>query len=441
MSRQLVIISGGLGTRLRTVLGDLPKPMAEIAGKPLLQHQIECAARYGFTDVLLLTSYRSEVIEQFFGNGEQFGVRLAYCVDETPLGTAGAVLAARDLLQDRFAVSYGDTLFDLDLDRLWKWHEQHGAEVTLLLHPNDHPQDSDLVEMDRAGRVLAFHGYPHPEGLLVRNCVNAAFYILEKTALSAYPVPEGKLDFGKELFPRMVTEGCRIFGYESREYIKDMGTPERLEKVRRDFASGKVGRRNFSHPVPAVFLDRDGTVVRDPGWINDPATVELLPGAGEAIRRLNRSEYLTVLVTNQPVIARGECDEATLERIHARMEALLGADGAFLDAIYYCPHHPDSGFPGERPELKIKCTCRKPAPGMLLQAAKELNIDLSCSWMIGDSWRDIDAGAAAGVRNLLIGDSELKKAQPAARLIDLKEAVELVLKPSLKPEASPCNPT
>ncbi|MGC3989247.1 MAG: HAD-IIIA family hydrolase [Chthoniobacteraceae bacterium] len=437
MSRQLVIISGGLGTRLRTVLGDLPKPMAEIAGKPLLQHQIECAARYGFTDVLLLTSYRSEVIEQFFGNGEKFGVRLAYCVDETPLGTAGAVLAAREALQDRFAVSYGDTLFDLDLDRMWKWHEQHQAEVSLLLHPNDHPHDSDLVEMDRDRRVLAFHGYPHPEGLLVRNCVNAAFYILEKAALAGYPVPEGKLDFGKELFPRMVAEGRRIFGYESREYIKDMGTPERLEKVRRDFASGKVRQRNFAHPVPAVFLDRDGTVVRDPGWINDPATLELLPGAGEAIRRLNRSEYLTVLVTNQPVIARGECDEATLERIHARMEALLGADGAFLDAIYYCPHHPDSGFPGERPELKIKCNCRKPAPGMLLQAAEELNIDLARSWMIGDSWRDIDAGAAAGVRNLLIGESELKKAEPAARVIDLQEAVELVLKPA----ENPCNPT
>jgi len=278
MSRQLVIISGGLGTRLRTVLGDLPKPMAEIAGKPLLQHQIECAARYGFTDVLLLTSYRSEVIEQFFGNGEQFGVRLAYCVDETPLGTAGAVLAARDLLQDRFAVSYGDTLFDLDLDRLWKWHEQHGAEVTLLLHPNDHPQDSDRVEMDRAGRVLAFHGYPHPEGLLVRNCVNAAFYLLEKTALSAYPVPEGKLDFGKELFPRMVTEGRRIFGYESREYIRTWEPPNGWKKCAATLPAARWAAGIFPIPCQRCFwiamglwcAIRAGSTIR-PRWNCSPA--------------------------------------------------------------------------------------------------------------------------------------------------------------------------
>lgn len=400
--RQLLILAGGLGTRLKSELGDLPKPMADICGKPLLQRQIEVAIRHGFSRIVLLTSYRSEIIEDFFGDGSAFGAHIQYAVDERPLGTAGAVLAAHELLDDRFAVCYGDTLFDLDIDRMWQAHADSQAAATLFLHPNDHPQDSDLVEIDSAKRVVAFHGYPHSPDLLVRNRVNAAFYIIEKSSLARYIPPSGKCDFAKDLFPDMVRHGVHIHGYESREYIKDMGTPKRLEKVRGDFASGRVAARHFSRACPAVFLDRDGTLNFEKGWINSPGQIELLPGAGEAVRRINRSNHLAVLVTNQPVIARGECTEKDMESIHARLEMLLGEHDAYLDAIYYCPHHPESGWPGERPELKIDCACRKPRPGLILQAAADLNINLARSVFIGDSWRDTEAAKNAGLKSILV---------------------------------------
>ncbi len=157
---------------------------------------------------------------------------------------------------------------------------------------------------------------------------------------------------------------------------------------------------------PAIFLDRDGTLNYDYGWIATPDKMELLPGAGEAVLAINRAGYLAVLVTNQPVIARGECTADELNAIHAKLQALLAESGAHLDGIYYCPHHPDKGFAGERTELKIPCNCRKPGPGLLEEAARDLNIDVSRSWMIGDSERDLGAAAAFGIRAVLVASNQ-----------------------------------
>ena len=149
MTRQLIILAGGAGTRLRARLGDLPKPMIPVAGKPLLEHQVELAKKHGFTDLIFFVHYRADLIEQHFGDGKKFGVRIRYILEKEPLGTAGAVLAGFELLAERFVVLYGDTMVNVDLNRIWNAHEKAGAAATLLLHPNDHPFDSDLVEMDR----------------------------------------------------------------------------------------------------------------------------------------------------------------------------------------------------------------------------------------------------------------------------------------------------
>src|SRR5215207_141554 len=160
--KQLIILAGGLGTRLKARLGDLPKPMIPIAGKPLLEHHIDLAKRYGFDDIIIFACYRPELIESHFGKGERWGVRISYIIEKEPLGTAGAVLAGFNSLADQFVVLYGDTMVNVDLDRIWKAHIDHNADATLLLHPNDHPLDSDLVETNAAGWITAFHGRPHP---------------------------------------------------------------------------------------------------------------------------------------------------------------------------------------------------------------------------------------------------------------------------------------
>jgi histidinol-phosphate phosphatase family protein len=408
MARQLIILAGGAGTRLRARLGDLPKPMIPIADKPLLEHQVELAKKFGFTDLVFFVHYRADLIENHFGDGLKFGVQIRYVLEKEPLGTAGAVLAGMELLADRFVVMYGDTMVNVDLERIWTAHEKAGAAATLLLHPNDHPLDSDLVEIDSNSFVTAFHNRPHAENVWRQNLVNAGFYVLEKCALAKFSEsriqnPESRiLDFGRDIFPAMVAAGEKLLGYNSPEFIKDIGTPERYDKTSAQFAAGIVQRSSLATPQRAVFLDRDGTLNVDMDCLRRAEELELLPGVAEAIHELNYHGWRTVVVTNQPVIAKGFCDEAELQKIHNKLETLLGREHAFLDRIYFCPHHPEKGFPGERPDLKIECDCRKPKIGMIEKAVADLNIDLSQSWLIGDTTTDLQTAKNAGLKSILL---------------------------------------
>lgn len=437
---QIVIAAGGKGTRLKQVTADLPKPMVEVAGKPLLEHQVMLARRHGIRDILLLTGYGAERIEQHFGDGAAWGVSIVYQHETQPLGSAGALLNAFDKLHETFVLMYGDTMLNVDLSRMLAAHPPE-ASATLFLHPNDHPQDSDLVELNAANNVAALHPYPHPadpySNYRLPNLVNAALYVFSKHALQPFlqhKFERSTPDICKHLFPAMMAAGGVLHGYRSREYIKDVGTPERLEKVRRHYQSGRVAAGSLDTPVPAVFLDRDGTLNYERGWLNSAGMLELLPGAAQAIHEINDSGRLAVIVTNQPVIARGECTEDELRGIHNRMEWLLGEAHAYADAIYFCPHHPEGGFPGERADLKMVCSCRKPATGMLEAAARELNIDRSRSWMIGDSEADLKAAANFGIRSVVVRhnqtvfkDSSGWECQPHHRADTVRDAVQYVL--------------
>ena len=226
-----------------------------------------------------------------------------------------------------------------------------------------------------------------------------------------------KVDLDRQILKPLCGTG-KMFCYDSPEYVKDMGTPDRYEAVCKDFATGRVKAKNLKQKQKAIFLDRDGTINKYVGFLRDIDDFELLSGAAEAIRKINGSGYLTIVITNQPVIARGEVTREQLEEIHNKMETLLGAEGAYLDAIYYCPHHPHKGYEGEVPELKIECDCRKPKPGMLLKAAEDFNIDLANSWMIGDGENDIKAGKAAECKTALIGTEDFGQDLSAPTLLD-----------------------
>ncbi len=438
MSRQLIILAGGAGTRLRARLGDLPKPMIPVAGKPLLEHQVELAKAHGFTDLIFFVHYRADLIEKHFGDGTKWGVRIRYVLETEPLGTAGAVLAGFEKLAERFVVMYGDTMVNVDLQRIWNAHENSGAIATLLLHPNDHPFDSDLVEVDAAARVIAFHNRPHPPNLWRQNLVNAGLYVLEKSALTTFLKgqaalsPSQILDFGKDVFPALVATGEYLLGYNSPEFIKDIGTPERYDRISAQFAAGIVQRSSLATPQRTVFLDRDGTIIPDKDCLRTAEELELLPGVAEAIHQLNLAGWRTVVVTNQPVIAKGWCSESELQKIHNKLESLLGQAHAFLDRIYFCPHHPEKGFLGERTELKIDCNCRKPKTGMIERAVAELNIDLAQSWFIGDTTTDIQTAKNAGIKSILLrtgyGGTDAKHAsQPDFVRDNLLDAVKFIL--------------
>jgi histidinol-phosphate phosphatase family protein len=435
--KQAIIIAGGMGTRLKARLGDLPKPMIPIGGKPLLEHQVELAKRHGFTEVVIFACYRPDLIQAHLGDGSPWGVKISYEIEKTPLGTAGAVLAGMRLLGERFLVFYGDTMVNVDLGRIWDRHVTSGAGATLLLHPNDHPLDSDLVEMDEADWVTAFHNRPHPAGGYFQNLVNAGLYVMEKTALAPWASHVKPMDFGKDLFPAMLRAGQRLLGYNTPEYIKDIGTPERYDRVSAEYASGVIARSSLQTPQPTVFLDRDGTLNREVDGVTSPEKLELLPGVAEAIYALNRSGIRAVVISNQPIIAKGFCREADVQAVHNKLETLLGAEHAFLDRIYYCPHHPEKGFEGERVELKIACDCRKPGIGMIQRAVRDLNVDLRQSWLVGDTTTDLQTAKNAGLKAILVrsgyaGKDNKYPARPDCVCDTLGEAVAKIAAESAK---------
>ena len=402
-ARQAVILAGGKGTRLRARLGDLPKPLVDIGGTPLLERQIALVKRHGFTEVLVLVNHGARQIVEFCADRGNWGLRVDCLDDGAPRGTAGATLAALPRLAEEFLVIYGDTMLEIDLARFYAFHRATpGAAATLLLHPNDHPHDSDLVEVDDALRITAFHPRPHDPRRYYQNLVNAALYYVRRTSLEPWRSRPGPLDFGSDVFPEMLSRGQVLAGYNCPEYIKDCGTPERLDAVRADVAAGRVARASLNTAQRAVFLDRDGTINREVGHLASHEQLELLPGAAQAIREINRSGYRAVVISNQPVLARGDCSWSELKRIHSKMETLLGRQGAYLDRIYFCPHHPHRGYAGEVAELKVSCDCRKPEIGMVKLAAKELNIELSQSWMVGDTPIDVLTARNAGMRAILV---------------------------------------
>jgi D,D-heptose 1,7-bisphosphate phosphatase len=397
---KVVITAGGKGTRIRNVADEIPKAMIPVNGKPVLEHQILLAQRYGYTDFLLLIGHLGHKIKQYFGNGSRWGVTIDYYQEVEALGTAGAFAEVREKLTSDFWVFYGDTVMDFDMEKMWYFHQCHHADATLFLHPNDHPYDSDLVGINEDFRISSFYSKPREKDFY-RNLVNAALYILSPCML-AFINAGIKNDFGKNVFPLALQSGANMFGYISAEYIKDMGTPDRYETVCNDMATGKVLKLNSRNKRAAMFLDRDGVINKDVDLLSSSDEMELIHGAARAIQKINQSGYLAIVITNQPVIARNLCDFDMLRCIHNKMETLLGEEHAYLDAIYFCPHHPDKGYPGERIEYKIDCDCRKPKPGMIIRAAKEWNIDLMNSYMIGDRISDVQAGEAACLKQTVL---------------------------------------
>jgi len=395
---KVVIIAGGKGTRIASVNSEIPKAMIPVCGKPIIEHEVELCKRYGFTDFLFIIGHMGDQISSYFGNGRKWGVTIDYYHETQPLGTAGALGYLKDKLTEGFFVFYGDTIVDFDMEAMLTFHKEQNADATLFLHPNDHPYDSDIVELDSKGKIVKFCNKPHPDGFVSKNVVNAALFIFKPSILDQIEVGV-KSHIEKNVLPKCLDAGMNLYGYVSFEYIKDMGTPDRYEAVCHDVESGKVARLNKKNARPAIFLDRDGTINEEVNLLNKPEQLKLIKGAAEAIRLINKSDYLAIIVTNQPVIARNLCSIDELEYIHASLETMLGKEGAYVNAIYYCPHHPDKGYPEERPEYKIVCDCRKPKPGMLLQAAKDWNIDLSKSYMIGDSDRDLKVGKNAGCKD------------------------------------------
>jgi len=427
---KLAILAGGKGTRLG--LKKIPKPMVQIGGKPNLEHQLCLAKRYGIEDIYILSNHMAGVIKHHLGDGSVFGINITHIVEQNPLGTAGAVRQLENTINERFLLFYGDVVLNMDLDCFVAFDKESYSLATIVVHPNDHPYDSDLVEINEEKFVTGFHSKEHKTHDYCGNLVNAGAYILSPEIFEHIP-NQGYSDFGRDIFPSILKSKKSIRAYKTAEYLKDIGTVDRLKKVRADFANGKVKRSSKKNKMPAVFIDRDGTLTREVHLLHRIEDLDLLAHSDSAIRMINDSDFMCFIVSNQSVVARNLCNISTMKQIHNKLETLLGRESAYLNDIYFCPHHPDKGYPEENPIFKIDCDCRKPGIGMIDRAVKEYNVDIETSWIVGDTTTDMQTGRNAGLQTVLVrtgkgGKDGKFQCDPDFVFDNLEAAVEFILK-------------
>jgi D,D-heptose 1,7-bisphosphate phosphatase len=425
-----LILAGGLGTRLRPLTDTTPKCLVPIDGRPLLDYWIVALGDAGIREARVNTHAHADQVRTYIARVNAGGrLRLAESYESALLGSAGTVAANADLAEgaDEVVIVYADNFGDVDLRRMLAFHRSHDDPFTMLLFRAPNPRACGIAELDGAGRIVSFVEKPaEPKGDLA----NAGVYIVSADAYREIAAL-GAFDLGFEVLPRFVG---RMRGWAWDGYHLDIGNAEALEKARRDAPGLRAAARTTSTGKgkrPAVFLDRDGTLIEQVHYLADPELVRLLPGAGETLRRLRDAGFATVLVTNQSAIARGILTEARLHLIHDEMNRQLAAEGTAIDAIYFCPEAPAGDD-----RTVVEHGDRKPGPGMLLRAAGEMDLDLDASWMVGDMISDVLAGINAGCRGSILvrtgkglsrGEEALGLESQYRVADDLLAAVDLIL--------------
>jgi mannose-1-phosphate guanylyltransferase / phosphomannomutase len=409
---QTIVLMGGLGTRLRSELPDTPKSMADIYGKPFFLYQLELMRSEGMKDFIFCTGYKGEVIEDFFGNGSRFGVNIKYSHDgDMPLGTGGALRKALPLLDQDFIVIYGDSYMDADYGELiYRYHKagsKDGKTGLMAIFKNkDRLDTSNVVFKD--GALLSYDKKAHAPDM---EYIDYGISILNRSVIAGMPA-HATTDLA-DIYHDLV-EKRLMAGHEVRNRFYEIGSPGSLDEFKSFIYQRAIVKK------PAIFLDRDGTINgivpnKDTGEPDSPLRPEelkLLPKAAEALRILWSLGYVLIVITNQPSAAKGKTTLGDLYAINDKLRSLLAAEGAGIDDIIMCPHHP-VGDPArtEAKSLISDCNCRKPKPGMILKGIEKYNIDPDASFVVGDSARDIIPAKTLGIRAVFIGENTLIPSQ------------------------------
>jgi D-glycero-D-manno-heptose 1,7-bisphosphate phosphatase len=373
------VLAGGRGERLRPLTDTIPKPMIEFHGRPFLEYLIEMLREQGFEEVLLLLGYLPEPIQAYFGDGSRFGIRIEYAVTKPDDLTAARVLDARDRLDPTFLMLYCDNYWPLQMDRLWARYEEAAAPALVTIYRNADGYSRDNVRVDDDGFITEYDRSRTSPGL---RGVEIGYAILQRDLLDR--LPDGSSQIEEGLYPALAREH-RLAAFVTDHRYYSVGSLERLPVTER-----------FLARKPTVFLDRDGVLNRRPpvaGYVRRPDDVEWLPGALDAVRRLTDAGVRLIVISNQAGVARGAMTAADLAAVEESMQADVTAAGGRIDCFIYCPHGWDED-----------CECRKPRPGMLYQAQRQFDLDLTRTPFIGDDERDGQAADAAGCPFMLVTD-------------------------------------
>ena len=399
MIEQGVVIAGGLGTRLKEFLPNLPKCLNRVGEFTLIEQTCKVFSESGIRRLHLLLGHLSEaVISEIPALGSKYNLEITFSVEQNLLGTGGSLLSSMHLLDDQFLLTYGDLYLDLDLEHFCTRFENSGYDFAQLIHPTNHMHDSDLIRINSDDEIISYSLKPRLAQDQVRNRANSGVYAFRRDVFLKFSFQGNRVDLDKEILPILLAEGSRGLAVRNLGYVRDAGTIERVSKIESDINSGLTKLRR----KPAVFLDRDGTINKSRGHISKPEQIELYEDVPSAIKKFNLLGYWVIVITNQPVIARGEASFSDLESIHARIDYILGTEGAYIDEYFVCPHHPEVGFSGEVKELKITCKCRKPGPKLIENSLNVFPINLEDSFFVGDSQVDFQAAASMGISFRLI---------------------------------------
>lgn len=371
--------------------------MLPVGGKAFVEYLIWNLKRHGICQVLFSIGYLAEQFSSHFGTGAKFGVQVEYSIEQEPLGTGGALKLARQKLDSVFLVINGDTLFDINYLDLMLVAKRNESLATMALRVVD-----DTARYGRVGlegeRITTFY----EKGASGLGVISAGIYLLQRESMSR--LPSGPSSLENDLFPVLAQEG-KLFGKTYRGLFIDIGLPETLAQA------NALAPAWFRKPV--LFLDRDGVINIDYGYVHQPANFSWIEGAPETIKWFNDNGYLVIVLTNQAGIGRGYYTEEQFLQFTAWINQQLAGKGAHIDATYYCPHHPEAG----KGKYLRSCECRKPLPGLIDQAVSEWEIDLQKSVLIGDKEKDILAGRARGLRGYLFPGGNLNRF--VSRIIEL----------------------
>ena len=266
-----VIMAGGEGTRLRPLTANQPKPMLPMANRPMAEHVVNLLRRHGFDDIVVTVAFLANQIRTYFGDGSEFGVRMVYAIEDSPLGTAGSVRNARDELDERFLVISGDVLTDIDLSELVAFHEKQGSVATLALKSMENPLEFGIVITGADGRVERFLEKPG-WGAVFSDTINTGIYVLEPEVFDW--IPEGRqVDFSGEVFPAMLEAGRHLFGFVAGGYWEDVGTLEAYVGAHRDILDAKVDVDVPGFPLRAGIWIGEGAEIHPSATVSGPAVI------------------------------------------------------------------------------------------------------------------------------------------------------------------------
>ena len=411
----VAILVGGKGTRTKSISKNIPKPFLKINKKTIIERQLFQLRKY--KQIYLLSN---NLITKFTDKLSKWNVKV---IEETKaLGNAGCLKNLQKFNDDILVIS-GDLIFNFDIERYVNFHKKKKSDVTFLVHPNDHIVDSDVIELDKNSKLIKFHKKPHTRDDIGNLCL-AGIMIIKKKILKH--IRQNKFqDFSKHIFPILIKKKIKIYGYNTREYIKDAGTPKRIKLVRKHLKSIKYLKGSLKKKIPAIFLDRDGVINKEYPNQHYQNPLEIITGSIAALKKINNIGFLAVIVTNQSAVAKGIITIKNLEKDHKKLEFYFGSKGSYFDRIYYCPYHPEKGFKGEIKKYKKNSTWRKPNNGMFKQAIKDLNIDINKSYMIGDRYSDYLAAKKTKIKFLLVGNKFKLKGKKNYK--NLNQAINSIL--------------